>query len=60
MTFEKIIAYVGHTFMLLLIFFSVYFYQERMLHTDNAYGVLTLINTESKFEILYFENKYFG
>ena len=47
MTFEKIIAYVGHTFMLLLIFFSVYFYQERMLHTDNAYGVLTLINTEN-------------
>ena len=47
MTFEKIITYVGHTFMLILIFFSIYFYQERMLHTDNAYGVLTLINTEN-------------
>ena len=47
MTFEKIIVYVGHTFMLVLVFFSVYFYQERMLHTDNAYGVLTLINTEN-------------
>lgn len=47
MTFDKLIAYVGHAFMLVLIFFSVYFYQERMLHTDNAYGVLTLINTEN-------------
>ena len=47
MTFDKFIAYVGHAFMLVLIFFSVYFYQERMLHTDNAYGVLTLINTEN-------------
>jgi hypothetical protein len=47
MTFDKLIAYVGHAFMLVLVFFSVYFYQERMLHTDNAYGVLTLINTEN-------------
>jgi hypothetical protein len=47
MTFDKLIAYVGHAFMLLLVFFSVYFYQERMLHTDNAYGILTLINTEN-------------
>ncbi len=47
MAFNKLIAYVGHAFMLLLIFFSVYFYQERMLHTDNAYGTLTIINTEN-------------
>jgi hypothetical protein len=47
MTFNKLIAYVGHAFMLLLIFFSVYFYQERMLHTDNAYGTFTIINTEN-------------
>lgn len=47
MSFNKFIAYVGHAFMLLLIFFSVYFYQERMLHTDNAYGTLTIINTEN-------------
>lgn len=42
---QKGASYIGHVSMLVLIFLSVYFYQEKMLHTDNAYGALALINT---------------
>ncbi len=43
---QKGASYIGHVSMLVLIFLSVYFYQEKMLHSDNAYGAFMLINTK--------------
>ncbi|WP_018341386.1 hypothetical protein [Cytophaga aurantiaca] len=38
---------LGHFFMLLLVYLSVYFYAERVLYYDSAYQCFQLINSES-------------
>lgn len=43
---QKRIINIGHGFMLLLVFLSLYFCNERMMHTDNAYCTFLLLNNE--------------
>lgn len=52
---HKSIAYIGHAFMLVLLFFSLYFCNERMLHTDNAFCTFLLLNTE---DFVFSHNRY--
>ena len=52
---HKKITYIGHGFLVLLLFFSLYFCNERMLHTDNAYCSFLLLNTQ---EFIFSHNRY--
>lgn len=47
MQLNKRLVWIGHITMLLLLLFSILFYRERMLHTDNAYSTFLLVNTAS-------------